>query len=481
MRRLSRAALFLLALSAGHARAAEGPDQHKPAEIVGRTTKTNKNGKANAKAKGKTKPVVRSVVLLPARVAAVQSSELADEQRSLDDLLENTVQDLGMRVSRPRKGDEAVDEIGLPALAESRGQLVLLPLLSMSNNELELRVIAARPGSHVVSTRVERIQRDDLAVRAVVMLRDVVRASWAKPPARATRPRATPTVKPARSAGRAILAVNGTAYGGFIGFSLQRASGSDDPRLLYPLLGVGAGIGLGAAIIVADEWDVGVGDAWYLAAGAWWPAVAGHLVYEGRFGDTPTASADEAWSFGLIASTTGFGLSAVGLLSRGMGDGGAVLAHSGGALGLIVGGLTEFAVTGVSDEVPFAGMGYGAATGWLLASTTAIHFHPDAIRTLTIDLGIALGGLAGASAASPLLFEEPSPDKTRGWVAATGGGLIAGGVLAWWLSRPDDASEARAPAWLRYAIPRPTLVGVRPSVGEIGAPGPGLELSGDLP
>ena len=117
---------------------------------------------------------------------------------------------------------------------------------------------------------------------------------------------------------------------------------------------------------------------------------------------------------------------------------------------------------------------------WLLASATAVHFHPDAVRTLTIDLGILLGGLAGASAASPLLFENVTPAKTRGWVAATGGGLVTGGVLAWWLSRPDEPAEEKS-AWLRYAVPRPALIGTPPAIGEIGAPGPGLELSGELP
>ena len=140
---------------------------------------------------------------------------------------------------------------------------------------------------------------------------------------------------------------------------MQRASGSDDPRLLYTLLAVGAGIGLGGAIIVAEEWDVGVGDAWSLVSGAWWPTLASHLLYEGRFGDLPgdTALGAERWSFGLIGGTTGLALATLGLTLGGMSEGGALLAHSGGGLGLVLGGLTELAVRGDIYRVPFAGMG----------------------------------------------------------------------------------------------------------------------------
>ena len=88
---------------------------------------------------------------------------------------------------------------------------------------------------------------------------------------------------------------------------------------------------------------------------------------------------------------------------------------------------------------------------------------------------------AGASAASPLLFDEPSADKTRGWVAATGGGLVAGGILAWWLSSPDEpAPAAKAALAPRLRLPMPSIVGLPAGPGEIAAPGPGLELRGEL-
>ena len=289
------------------------------------------------------------VVMLPVRILLDDtalpktSKSLRKHQVALDALLMDTAQDLGLMVdlSGAAPGQLPLDEHALRGLADEHDKLVIAPVLRLVKKNgkphaIELRIVSATPGTKVLRSRVERISGDELAVRAVVMLRDIVRAAWSGPSKAARRNDSTPPelATPARSAGRAILATNATLFGGFVGYSLQRSSQSDDPRLLYPLLAVGAGVGLGSAVIIADEWDVGVGDAWYLAAGAWWPAVAGHLIYQGRFGDGPAASDDEPWSFGLIASATGLTLSTVGLLARGMGDGGAALAHSGGALGV---------------------------------------------------------------------------------------------------------------------------------------------------
>ncbi len=440
------------------------------------------------------------VLLLPIRITSADDTLLKDSvslrkhRATLNALLMDTAQDLGLVVDlsgaelRQRPAKEHV----LRDLAEQHGKLVIAPELRIKkkagkSRALELRIVAATPGSKVLRSRVERISGDDLSVRAVVMLRDIVRGASSSPSPTPRRPELSSSelAAPARSMGRVILATNATLFGGFVGYSLQRSSQSDDPRLLYPLLAVGAGVGLGSAVIIADEWDVGVGDAWYLAAGAWWPAVAGHLIYERRFGGTPSASDDEPWSFGLIASATGLTLSTVGLLARGMGDGGAAMAHSGGALGVVIGGLTEFAITGVSDEVPFAGMGYGAAAGWMVAAAAAVNLHPDVSRMLTIDLGFLLGGLAGASAASPLLFGETTPTKTRGWVAAAGGGLLLGGGLAWFFTRPSapdepkpDKSKQAEIAWPRYLMPQPGPVGL---VLDGLPPAWGLSWSGPLP
>jgi hypothetical protein len=281
--------------------------------------------------------------------------------------------------------------------------------------------------------------------------------------------------------------VNSTLYGGLVGFSIQKSSGSDDPRLLYPLLAVGAGIGLGGSIILAEEWDLSVGDAWFLSAGAWWPTLAGHLIYEGRFAERAGEEDQERWAFGLVGGTTGLTLATLGLTLGRMSDGGAVMAHSGGGLGLVLGGLAEIAATGDIEATPFAGMGYGAALGWLATAAAATQARVSPSRVLAVDLGALLGGLGGAALASPLLFDAPTPGDQRAWVGATAGGLLVGAGAAWFITRRNPEAERGAavratptasPRW-RPGLPRIGLVG-ESVAGRRRAPALGLVWSGAM-
>src|SRR6185369_13272680 len=131
-------------------------------------------------------------------------------------------------------------------------------------------------------------------------------------------------------------------------------------------------------------------DAWYVASGIWWPSLAGHLIYAGRFSSFPE---EDRWGFGLIGGTTGLALATLGLALRPMTDGGAWLANSGGALGLVFGGLAQLAGRGDTSEPPLAGMGYGAAIGWLLAANAALHVRPNPYLVLGADVGAVVGGL----------------------------------------------------------------------------------------
>ena len=65
-------------------------------------------------------------------------------------------------------------------------------------------------------------------------------------------------------------------------------------------------------------------------------------------------------------------------------------------------------------------------------------------RVLLVDLGAGLGAAAGAALGSPLVFEDVTPAKTRGFVAATAGGMIAGGSIAWLLTRERPAAAPAA-------------------------------------
>jgi hypothetical protein len=102
-------------------------------------------------------------------------------------------------------------------------------------------------------------------------------------------------------------------------------------------------------------------------------------------------------------------------------------------------------------------MGYGTAIGLVAAGALATQITVSPSRVMLIDLGVGGGALIGAAVASPLIFDNVTEAKTRGWLSATLGGSVAGGVLGWWLTR--DGASLKRPAWLRWA----------PEAGVIGA------------
>jgi hypothetical protein len=158
----------------------------------------------------------------------------------------------------------------------------LLAQLERSADALQLTLAAVAPESVVVMVRTERCTPEDLHVRTIAMVRDLARARGTAPssaPDQNCRPCAA--VERTRSAGRAALVLNTALIGGYAGYAIQRAGGSNDARLTYPLLALGTGIGIGAGMVVADEWDVSAGDAWYLSAGAVWPTLSALFLATG--------------------------------------------------------------------------------------------------------------------------------------------------------------------------------------------------------
>lgn len=421
-------------------------------------------------------------------------SELSALLARLDELLSETARDLGLALDGRRTllpDPTTVSDAEMFELARSTEGAVIAATVRAEGADVELRISLASPSHRAVRTRTERFGRDDLAVRAVVMLRDVVTdagivVKWKEPAAGAGAQ--GQLAVPVRSEGRAVLAANATLFGGMMGFSVERSSGSNDPRLLYPLLAVGAGVGLGASLLIADEWDVGTGDAWFLSSGGLWPTVAAHLIYEGRFGDASGHAGPEGdrWAFGLVGGTLGLTFSTLSLALGDMETGGAVLAHSGGAFGLAIGGMTEWFVRGDTRTTPFAGMGYGAALGWLAAAsaaTTRVRLAP--MRVLSVDLGAVLGGLAGAALASPLVFDGPNSTETRGWLGATAGGALVGAGIALWITRGGSPAKSERGQVVRLAqglVLRPELpeLGVigESAIGEQSAPVLGVRFRG---
>ncbi|MBK7579075.1 MAG: hypothetical protein IPI67_02615 [Myxococcales bacterium] len=397
-------------------------------------------------------PVAQSPNELPElrRPDAEDASALARWARQLDAIVTEAVQDLGLRLDVSSRSTQSASVMSEDALVtRAATSWVISPRLSLDGDRLRLHIIAVAPGSKVLLVRTAELPPREVAVRALVMTRDVVQAGRGTPEdphAREGGPEAPPPSKlimPARSAGRAVLALNSAAFGGYVGLSLQRASGSSDERLTYPLIALGTGIGLGGSMIVADEWDVGLGDAWFLSAGAWWPLASGYLLADG-YGVSPD---DDRFVYGLVGAASGMTLATVALTFKGMGEGGATLAHSGGALGLTFGGMAQLAFEGRTDKTPTRGMGYGAGAGVLVAGALATQLQVASSRVLLIDLGVVLGGLTGAAAASPLVFgEEKTPAKDRAWLGSVGAGFVAGGVVAYLMTEPSErAAEAAEP------------------------------------
>jgi hypothetical protein len=403
---------------------------------------------------------------------------------SLDALLADSAQDLGLTLDLGRRASGPIEEVDLDAQAQAAGGVLIVPSLRRREGEVELRLLLAEPDTRTLRSRVERVQRDDLAVRAVVMLRDLVTDRRDRPGPTAdvawrARMLSGTLTSPAPSTGRFTLALNTTLFGGLVGYSIQRASGSEDPRLLYPLLAVGAGCGLVSSILVAEEWNVGVGDAWFFSAGMLWPSLAAHLIWGGRFGSA--GHEGDRWTAGLVGGTTGAVIATLGLTLRSMSDGGALLAHSGGGLGLVLGGVTEALVRGDIGALPIAGMGYGAGIGWLGAAALATQLQPSASRMAAVDLGALLGGLGGAALGSPLLIGDRTPTQQRAWVGMIGGMTFVGATAGYFLSRPK-ADEPPRRKGRSASVPLPAIGVIGESaLGARRAPVMGVSWGGILP
>src|ERR1700722_3506269 len=396
---------------------------------------------------------------------------LYERAQELDATLRDAVQDLGFTLyvadPGPAQGHTRDQDLieraagaaaGAARVEGESGTWVVSPRVeSAGGGDFIVRVLAVAPRGRELRVRVETVPAESVGVRGLVMLRDLLTPEAASAAAveqerrEAGRGTTQGVMSPLRSQGRAVLAVNGGLFGVFTAFSLENASsGQSDPRVLYPLLALGTGIGVGAALLVADEWDVTTGDAWVLGAGGGWAATSGLLIAAGRDVQPVT----DRYSWGVGGGFIGLGLATVALTRTSMDDGDATLTHSGGALGLLIGGTVDWIARGATTATPYTGMGYGSAIGLVGAGFLATQVTLSPSRGVLIDLGAGGGALLGAAAASPLIFQDrlifqnpnTSQGKTRGWLSATLGGSLAGGGLAWWLTRNLDKGRSYLPS-----------------------------------
>lgn len=376
--------------------------------------------------------------------------------QELDATLRDAVQDLGFTLDVADQGPTLartrdLDLVERAGKSSARGGpqdpgtwVVSARLEPAGGDTFLLRIVAVPPKGKQLRVRVEKVSAPDISVRGLVLLRDLLSTTPAGASETGPRPQesaSTGVMSTLRSQGRAVLAANAALFGAFTAYSVQRASGSEDPRLLYPLLTLGTGIGLGGALLVAEEWDVGTGDAWTLAGAGWWGAAAGVLIANGRHVQPLT----DRYAWGVGGGLIGISLATFSLTRGKADEGDAVLVNSGAALGLGLGALADFFYAGdIENRTPYTGAGVGTAVGLLAGGTLATFAQVSPSRVLLVDLGAGLGAATGAALASPLVFENVTQDKTRGFVAATAGGMLVGGSIAWFLTRERSAPKAAA-------------------------------------
>ena len=423
--------------------------------------------------------LVRTSAGITAR--APRSNEPGAERR-LDELtstLRDAASELGYEVElSPSESPLPEDDADLLDLAEREHVTYVVSALEARGSGYRLRVAMASPGRPELRVRYADVGMADVPAKGLVLLRALLRQSERE----AHRARPVAMAEPTDAAskisasdlrsGRAILAANAGVLGALTGFAVQRASGSDDPRVLFPLLALGAGAGLAAGLLVADEFELDTNQALFLASGAWWGVGSGLLVANGR----QVEPFSDRYLYALGGGLAGTALSGAWMARRRMDGSGLVLENSGAVFGLALGGITEAIVRGSTTEAPRTGAGIGAMAGLAFAAGTASFVKLPTGRILLVDLGGAVGGLAGAALASPLVFQNVTEAKARGFFAAAAGGMLAGGAVTWWLTRKDRGPNV---GFLRDVTPVLGVIGSS-ATREGSVPAWGFGLGGPL-
>lgn len=382
--------------------------------------------------------------------------------QELDATLRDGAQDLGLIVPLGEVPvPDAPRDADLIARASApEPKWVISPRIEPHEDGFVVRIVAVPPGSKEMRVRVETVKAADVAARGLVMLRDILRAPPA-PSAPAIVVSQPATAQASRSSGRAVLAISGTLFGAFVAYGVNRVAqtGGDfgDPRVVLPLSALGGGAGLAASLLVAEEWDVSSAMAWQVAGGTWWGVGSGLFLASGA----NVVPLNDRFFWAIAGGGIGLTAATIGLVRRRVDDGGMLLTQSSAALGTGVGGLVELLANGPRDPIARptpSGWGFGSAIGFGTGAFFATFVKIAPSRVLLVDLGLALGALAGASIASPLIATQLDPDKTRGWVIATLGGTVAGGAIAMVLTRGIKPSQA---AW-RWGTPYAGVIATTP-------------------
>ncbi len=365
-----------------------------------------------------------------------------------------------------------VDEQTLVKRAEAGW--VLAAELARSNGQLTLRLLACPPAEGILRVKRVTVDESQIQLSVVRFLRDVLRSLHAKgesSKARDSKPDEQEALPSPSTDGRAYLAVTGALVGGYVGFAMEHIAGSSDARLTYPLMTLGAGIGVGASLIAAEEWHVSTPEAVYLSGTTLWSTAAALLMTDGTAMGDASRTPTRRHAYGLLGTASGLSLGTLAISVAEIDQGGALLVHSGAVYGGLFGVLTQRLIEAEIDERPTLGLGAGLGAGTVVAGVLATQLTglpPD--RLVYVDLSAFLGGLTGAAVATPVIVgNEVTETETRIWFGSILLGTLAGAGLGYIITEPTSTSSG-----VRV---QPTITQLAPPV-EGGQPGWSLGLAG---
>jgi hypothetical protein len=385
------------------------------------------------------------------RIRLVIDAEVEDHE--FNSTVVDAFTDLGYEVSlatHPAVYDREADFLA----AAAKGDFVMaIDVRSLKGEHARLEVTYAPPNATSLQSKIEILPKKRVLVRTLVTLRQILsKAPTAPPTCDKSEPTEPAAGAPGWSRGRVLL-VTSTAVFGFAGsYAIYEASQTDNLSVLFPLLALGTGVGIGTGFLVSEEWNITPSVASVLTAGTWWGVWAGY-----NFGVASNVQPDrDRFAWGLAGGLAGTVLSATTASLHTFSDNEAALIHSASGIGGLIGYELESIING-SVNLNFGwGWAIGTCSGYAAGSVGSFFLKPDITtsRILVTDLGFVVGTLAGVSIASPLLVKNSSPDNSRVFLASgLGGGLIGAGI-AFALSKQIGGSSSKA-AFFPIVAPTP--------------------------
>lgn len=370
----------------------------------------------------------------------------------LDALLPEAVADLDVRADYIAKASPfAIDEATL--LGRAKQGWAIAPQLLDRSGSLLLRISVAHAKSRTLRVRAEPVTRETLEVRTMSMMRELLLPA-SDHPGRIPQSRAPKAPVQPPSEGRAVLAVTGALTGAYVGVAVENLGGSADAALVYPLMSLGAGVGVAASFMIAEEWNVNFPEAWTLSASAFWPTVAALTLADAR----GIAESSDRYVFGLAGTGSGLLLGTLLVSLTHVTDGDAILIHSGALFGTLYGGLVEGLWTGEPGRVPALGMGAGMASGFAIGGLLGTTAELSGSDVLFIGLGGTLGAMGGAALGTPwLLGSNVTANERRYWLGATLASSLAGGAISYFLLPEDSAQPQITPYFGEVHFSQPEL------------------------